>query len=161
MSLIASRIGNLDVKAKRDNKEMNMNNKRMAIVIILMLGLLAAGCAQSTTSVSRNGTTKRTTMRLIFQPDFADRSFSSGEDYSLSTQFNDVTYIWPEGKGNFSKEANAISFEGKNINCTVVNRQLTINGRQVGEFKKGDSVRITADGEVFVNGVKLKQSGNT
>jgi hypothetical protein len=138
-----------------------MNNKRAAIMIILMLGLLAAGCAQSTANVSRNDTTHSTTMHLIFQPDFADRSFSSSEDYSLSTQFNDVTYIWPEGKGNFSKKSNEISFEGKNINCTVVKRQLTINGRQVAEFKKGDSVRITGDGEVFVNGKKLEPSNGT
>jgi hypothetical protein len=138
-----------------------MNNKRTAIVIILMLGLLAAGCAPSTAGASRNDSAQRTTMRLIFQPDFADRSFSSGTDYSLSTQFNDVTYIWPEGKGNFSKESNEISFEGKNIKCTVVNRRLTINGRQVGEFKKGDSVRITPDGEVFVNGTELKPSAGT
>lgn len=138
-----------------------MNKKRTAIVTALMLGLLAAGCTQSTANVSKNDVTYNTSMRLIFQPDFADRSFSSSEDYSLSTQFNDVTYIWPEGKGNFSKKSNEISFEGKSIKCTVVKRQLTINGRQIAEFKQGDRVRITGDGEVFVNGDKLKSPGDT
>jgi hypothetical protein len=132
-----------------------MNDKRAAIVTIMMLGVLAAGCAESVPDVSRNQSAHGTTMHLIFQPGFADRSFSTSEDYSLSTQFNGVTYIWPEGKGDFSKKSNEISFEGKNINCTVVKRQLTINGHQVAEFKKGDSVRITGDGEVFVNGKKL------
>jgi hypothetical protein len=132
-----------------------MNDRRAAIVTITILGLLAAGCAESTPSVSTNKGTLGTTMHLIFQPDFADRSFSSSEDYSLSTQFNDVTYIWPEGKGSFSKKSNEITFEGKSIKCTVVDRRLSINGRRIAEFEKGDRVRITGDGEIFVNGKKL------
>ena len=132
-----------------------MNGKRAAIVTIFVLGLLSAGCAESTTSAGKSDETLGTTMHLIFQPGFADRSFSTSEDYSLSTQFNGVTYVWPEGKGNFSKESNEISFEGKSIKCTVADRRLSINGRQVAEFKKGDRVRITGDGEIFVNGKKL------
>jgi hypothetical protein len=137
-----------------------MSKKQTAIAATLMLGLLAAGCAQSTTNASRNNTTYDTTMHLTFQPDFADRSFSSGKDYSLSTGFNGVTYIWPEGKGNFSKKSNEISFQGKNIKCTVVKRRLTINGRRIADFEEGDRVRITPEGEVFVNGKKLDSPGD-
>jgi hypothetical protein len=133
-----------------------MNKKRTAIVTILMLGLLAAGCAKSTVSVRRNESTYRTSTHLILQPDVADRSFRSSQDYMLSTEFNDVTYIWPEGKGNLSKKSNEISFEGKSISCSVVERRLTINGRMIGEFEEGDRVRISGEGKVFVNDVELK-----
>jgi hypothetical protein len=100
------------------------------------------------------------TTHLILRPDFADRSFSSSKDFMLSTEFNDVTYIWPEGKGNLSKKLNEISFEGKSINCSVVERRLTINGRPAGQFNEGDRVRITGDGKVFVNDVELKTPGD-
>jgi hypothetical protein len=78
----------------------------------------------------------------------------------LSTEFSNVTYIWPKGKGNFSKNFNEISFEGKSIKCSVVKRRLTINGRPAGEFDEGDRVRITGDGNVFVNDVELKTPGD-
>jgi hypothetical protein len=131
--------------------------KQNAIVIILMFCLLAAGCANSTVSTGKNESTYHTSTQLIFYPNFADRSFKSNEDYSISTTFDDVTYIWPEGEGNFSKDSNEITFEGKNINCSVVNRRLTINGSRIFEFEEGDQVRITGDGKVFVNDVEAKQ----
>jgi len=137
-----------------------MNTKRTAIVTILMLGLMAAGCAKSTVHTKQNNGTYRTTTHLIFQPDFADRSFSSSNDYMLSTEFNDVTYIWPEGKGNFSRNFNEIRFKGKSIDCSVTERRLTINGRPAGQFEEGDRVRITGDGKVLVNGVELESSGD-
>jgi len=136
-----------------------MNIKRTVIVIMLTICLLAGGCAQSTVH-ERQDYTYGTSMHLIFQPDFADRSFSSSKDYTLSTEFNDVTYIWPEGKGNFSRNSKEISFEGKNIKCSVIERQLTINEHQIGEFQQGDRVRITGDGEIFVNNIKLKSPGD-
>jgi len=137
-----------------------MNNKQTVITTILMLGLLAAGCEQNTVRAKQNDGTYRTSTHLILRPDFADRSFSSSKDFMLSTEFNDVTYIWPEGKGNLSKKLNEISFEGKSINCSVVERRLTINGRRIGEFNEGDRVRITGDGKVFVNDVELKTPGD-
>ena len=138
-----------------------MSNKQAAIVIILMLCLLAAGCAQSTVSTKQNDVTYRATTHLVFQPDFADRSFSSSNDYMVSTGFNNVTYVWPKGKGNFSKNFNEIRFEGKSIKCIVKERRLTINVRPVGQFEEGDQVRITGDGRVFVNDVELKTPGDT
>ena len=137
-----------------------MNNKRTAIVTIIMLGLLAIGCSQNTVRVNQNDSTRGTSIHLIFQPDFADRSFSISKDYMLSTEFNDVTYIWPEGKGNFSRQLKEISFEGKSISCSVVERRLTINARQIGEFEEGDRVRITGDGKIFINDVELKSTGD-
>ena len=142
------------------NKETDMNKKRTPIVITLMLCLLAAGCANSTVSTKQNDGTYRATTHLIFQPDFADRSFSSSKDYMISTKFNDVTYVWPGGKGNYSRNFNEITFKGKNISCSVVERRITINGRRIGEFEEGDSVRITGEGKVFVNDVELKSPGD-
>jgi hypothetical protein len=133
-----------------------MNKKQNAILIILTFCLLAVGCAKSTVHVRQNDGTYHTSTHLIFQPDFADRSFSSSSDYMISTGFNNVTYIWPEGKGNFSKNFNEITFEGKNISCSIVERRLTINGSRIGEFDEGDRVRITGDGKAFVNDVELK-----
>ena len=134
-----------------------MDKKQNAIVITLMFCLLAAGCAQSTDRVGQNNGTYRASTQLIFYPGFADRSFKSSEDYTISTTFDGVTYIWPEGEGNFSKDSNEITFEGKNINCNVVDRQLTINGSRIIEFEEGDQVRITGDGKVFVNDVERKE----
>lgn len=134
-----------------------MDNKQNAIVITLMFCLLAAGCAKSTDRVGQNDSTYHASTQLIFYPDFADRSFKSNEDYTISTTFDGVTYIWPEGKGNFSKDSNEITFKGKNINCNVVERRLTINGSRIIEFEEGDHVRITDDGKVFVNDVERKE----
>ena len=138
-----------------------MSKKRTAIVTILILGLLATGCANSTVRTKQNDGIYRATTHLIFQPDFADRSFSSSNDYMVSTGFNDVTYVWPKGKGSFSRNFNEISFEGKSIKCTVVERRLTINGRRIAEFEQSDRVRITGDGKVFVNDVELKSPGES
>jgi len=137
-----------------------MSKKQTAIVTILMLCLLAAGCANSTVSTEQNDGTYLTTTHLIFQPNFADRSFSSSRDYMISTGFNDITYIWPKGEGNFSKNFNEIRFKGNNISCSVVERRLTINGRRIGEFDEGDKVRITSNGKAFVNDVELKMPGD-
>jgi len=139
---------------------MDMNKKRTAIVITLMLGLLAAGCAKSTARAKQNDGTYRTSTHLILRPDPADRSFSSSQDYMVSTGFNDVTYVWSQGMGNFSKNFNEISFEGTSIDCTVIERRLTINGRPAGQFNEGDRVRITGDGKVFVNDVEIKTLGD-
>jgi len=134
-----------------------MSKKQKAIVILLILGLLVTGCAQSTVRDRQDDDTYRTSTHLIFYPDFADRSFSSSEDYMISTEFDDVTYVWPAGKGNFSKISNEITFNGENIRCNVVERRLTINGSRIFEFEQGDRVRITGDGKVFVNNIELKQ----
>ena len=134
-----------------------MNKIQNATLTILIFCLLAAGCAKSTVSTKQNDGTYRATTHLVFQPDFADRSFSSSSDNMISTGFNNVTYVWPQGKGNFSKNFNEITFEGNNISCSVVERRLTINGSRIAEFDEGDNVRITGDGKVFVNDIELKQ----
>jgi len=134
-----------------------MSKKQKVIVAILTFCLLAAGCSQSTIRTGQNEGTYHTSTQLIFHPDFADRSFKSNEDYMISTAFDDVTYIWPQGKGNFSKNSNEITFKGNNISCRVANRRLTINGSRIVEFEEGDHVRITGDGKVFVNDVELKE----
>lgn len=134
-----------------------MSKKRTAILTILIFIVLTAGCSQSTVRDRQDDGTYRTSTHLIFYPDFADRSFKSGEDYTISTEFDDVTYIWPEGEGNFSKDSNEITFEGKNIHCSIVKRRLIINGNRIVELKEGDRVRTTGDGKVFVNGAGPKE----
>ena len=134
-----------------------MNKKQKTIVTIMIFIVLAAGCSQSTVRERQDDGTYRTSTHLIFYPDFADRSFKSSEDYMISTEFDDVTYIWPQGKGNFSKNFNEIVFKGNNISCNVVERRLTINGSRIFEFEEGDRIRITGDGKVFVNDVERKE----
>ena len=134
-----------------------MNKKRTTIITILIFIVLAAGCSQNTVRERQDDVSYRTSTHLIFYPDFADRSFKSSEDYMISTEFDDVIYIWPAGKGEFSKISNEISFEGKNINCSVVEHRLNINGSRIFEFDEGDRVRITSDGKVFVNDVERKE----
>jgi hypothetical protein len=138
----------------------DIGNKQNAVIIILMFCLLAGGCTQSTDSVGQNNVTYRTSTQLIFYPDFADRSFKSSEDYTISTTFDGVTYIWPQGEGNFSKDSNEITFQGKNINCNVIGRRLTINGSRIVESKEGDNVRITDGGKIFVNNIEIKKPGD-
>ncbi len=133
-----------------------MNMKQTAIITILILCMLAAGCAKSTVRVSQDHGTYSTSTHLIFYPNFADRSFSSNEDFMISTEFSDVTYVWPAGKGEFSKNSNEITFKGENISCNIIERRLTINGNRIVEFDEGDRVRITGDSKVFVNDVELE-----
>ena len=137
-----------------------MNKKRTAIMTILMLSLLASGCAQSKVRVKQHDGIYPASTLLVFRPDFADRSFSGSRDFMISTKFNDVTYVWPAGKGNYSKNFNEITFKGNNISCSVVERRITINGHRIGEFEEGDNVRITGDGKVFVNNVEFKSPGD-
>lgn len=135
-----------------------MNKRQTTILMILIFCFLAAGCGQNTVGARQDDETYHVSTHLVFYPDFADRSFKSSENYMISTGFDGVTYIWPQGKGNFSKDTNEITFEGNNINCSVVKRRLTINGSRIAEFKEGDKVRITGEGKVFVNGVELKNN---
>ncbi|OHB61109.1 MAG: hypothetical protein A2168_05010 [Planctomycetes bacterium RBG_13_50_24] len=137
-----------------------MNKKQTMVAAFLMLGFLMAGCAQVTTHVRQNDGTYRTSKRLVFRSDLPGRSFSSEGDDMVATEFHNVTYAFPQGKGSFSKNFDEISFQGRQINCRVVGRELTVNELRYGEFEKSDRVRITGDGKVFVNDVELKSPGD-
>src|SRR4030042_655571 len=139
---------------------MIMNKKQTMVAAFLMLGFLMAGCAQVTTHVRQNDGTYRTSKRLVFRSDLPGRSFSSEGDDMVATEFHNVTYAFPQGKGSFSKNLHEISFQGRQINCRVVGRELTVNELRYGEFEKSDRVRITGDGKVFVNDVELKSPGD-
>lgn len=138
-----------------------MNKKQTMATTFLMLGLLITGCAQVTTRVRQNDGTYRTSKHLVFRSDLPGRSFGSQEDYMVATKFQDVTYAWPQGKGSFSKNFKEISFEGRQINCRVVGRELTVNELRFGEFEKGDRVRISSDGKVFVNDIEREPLGDS
>ncbi len=133
-----------------------MNNRQMTITAFLVLGLLLAGCAQVTTRVRQEDGTYRTSKRLIFRSDLPSRSFSSEGDDRVATEFHNVTYSFPKGKGSFSKNFDKIDFEGHQIKCSIVGRELTVNDLRFGELVKGDLVRITSDGKVLVNDVERR-----
>ena len=137
-----------------------MNKKQTMVAAFLMLGLLIAGCAQVTTRVRQNDGTYRTSKRLVFRSDLSGRSFSSEGDDMVATEFHNVTYAFPQGKGSFSKNFDEISFQGRQVKCSIVGRELTVNELRFGEFEKGDHVRITGDGKVFVNDVEFKSPGD-
>jgi len=141
---------------------MIMNKKKTMVAAFLMLGLLMAGCAQVTTRVRQKDGTYREYKRTVFRSDLLpDRSFSSEEDYMVATEFHNVTYAWPQGKGSFSKNFDEISFQGRQINCSVIGRELTVNGLRFRGFEKGDRVRITSEGKVFVNDIEREPLGDS
>ena len=127
-----------------------MNIKHTTVTAFLMLGLLIAGCAQSTTRVRQDDGTYRTYKRLVFRSDLPSRSFSSEGDDMVATEFHDVTYAFPQGKGSFSKDLDEISFQGRRVKCSIVGRELTVNELRFKEFEKGDLVRITSDGKTVI-----------
>jgi hypothetical protein len=138
-----------------------MNIKRTTVSAFLTLGLLIAGCAQVTTRVRQDDGTYRTSKRLVFRSDLPSRSFSSEGDDRVATEFHDVTYTFPQGKGSFSKNFDKIDFEGRQVKCSIVGRELTVNELRFKEFEKGDLVRITSDGRVFANDVERKPLGGS
>ena len=138
-----------------------MNKKHTMVAAILMLGLLIAGCAQVTTHVRQNDGTYRTSKHWIFRSDLPSRSFSSEGDDMVATEFHNVTYTFPKGKGSFSKNFKEIKFQCHQVNCSIVGRELSVNELCFGEFEKGDSVRITSDGKVFVNDIEREPLGDS
>ena len=104
-----------------------MNNRQMTVRVFLVFGLLLAGCAQVTTRVRQEDGTYRTSKRLILRSDLPSRSFSSEGDDRVATEFHDVTHSFPKGTGSFSKDFERIDFEGGQIKCSIVGRELTVN----------------------------------
>lgn len=137
-----------------------MNKKQTMVGAFVMLGLLMAGCAQVTTRVRQNDGTYREYKRLVFRSDLPSRSFSSEGDDMEATDFHNVTYTFPQGKGSFSKKFDEISFQGRKVKCSIVGRELTVNELRFGEFEKGDRVRIASDGKVFVNDIEREPLGD-
>lgn len=137
-----------------------MNNRKMTTAAFLMLSLLLAGCAQVTTRIRQEDGMYRTSKRLVFRSDLPSRSFTSEGDDRVATEFHGVTYLFPKGKGSFSKNFDKIDFEGLQIRCSIVGRELTVNDLRFGEFEKGDLVRITSDNRVLVNDVERQPLGD-
>ena len=138
-----------------------MNSKRVTVTAFLILGLLIAGCAQVTTHVRQEDGTYREHKRLVFRSDLPSRSFSSEGDDMVATEFHKVTYTFPQGKGSFSKNFDEISFQGRQVKCSIVGRELSVNGSKFTGFEKGDRVRITSDGKVFVNDTEREPLGDS
>ena len=138
-----------------------MNKKQAMVAAFLTLGLLMAGCAQVTVRKRQKDGTYRTSKHLAFRASLPDRSFSSAEDDMVATVFHNVTYAWPQGKGSLSENFDEISFQGRQINCSVVGRELSVNELRFRGFEKGDRVRITSDGKVFVNDIEREPLGGS
>ena len=137
-----------------------MNKKQTMVAAFLMFGLVVAGCVRVTTRVRQKDGTYRTSKHWVRRSSLFDLSFSSEEDYMVAHEFHDVTYTWPQGQGSLSAKFDEISFQGRQIECSVVGRQLTVNDSQFAEFEKGDRVRITSDGKVFVNDIEREPLGD-
>jgi hypothetical protein len=140
---------------------MIMNKKQTMIAAFLMLGLLIAGCTQVTTGIRQEDGTYRTSKRWVFRSDLPGRSFRCDEDYMVASTLNDVTYAWPQGRGSLSMNFDGISFQGRQVKCSVVGRELSVNELRFGGFEKGDRVRITSDGKVFVNDIEREPLGGS
>ncbi|KPK39295.1 MAG: hypothetical protein AMJ65_11765 [Phycisphaerae bacterium SG8_4] len=138
-----------------------MSKKQTTVAAFLTLGLLVAGCAQVTTHVRQEDGTYRKSKRWIFRSDLPGRSFKSEGNDMVATEFHDVTYAFPQGKGSFSKNFDELSFQGRQVKCSVVGRELSVNGSKFTGFEKGDRVRITSDGKVFVNDIEHEPLGDS
>ena len=131
-----------------------MNAQRILLTVTIVLALLLAGCTTAKSTVRQKDGTYRTTHHLIFKPSMSDfLDFRCLENYDTATTLHGVTYEWPQGSGSLMMP-DTIVFTGRNLNCRVVGNSLTINGREFGQFKEGDRVRITPDGKVLVNDVE-------
>ncbi len=137
-----------------------MKRKQTMATAFLMLGMLMAGCAVVTTHVRQDDGTYREYKSLLFRSDLPSRSFSSEGDDMVANEFHNVTYVFPQGKGSFSKNFDEISFQGRKVKCNIVGRELTVNELRFREFEKGDHVRITSDGKVFVNDIEREPLGD-
>jgi len=133
-----------------------MKSKHTMAIAFLMLGMLMVGCAVVTSRVRQDDGTYREHKSLLYRSDLPSRSFSSDGDDMVATTFHNVTYVFPQGKGSFSKNFDEISFQGSHVKCSIFGRELTVNELRFREFEKGDHVRITSDGEVLVNDIERK-----
>ena len=81
-------------------------------------------------------------------------------NYVVATAFHGVTYAWPQGKGSYSPNFEEITFQGQQLDCLLVGRELSVNGSRFTGFEEGDRVRITGDGKVLVNDIPREPLGD-
>jgi hypothetical protein len=126
----------------------------LLLLAVLIVALLAAGCTTCTTAVRQPDGTYKTTRHLIWRPSADDyTTFESDEDYMIETTWYGVTYEWPRGTSKIMS-LNDLEFHGPAVDCHVTKRELTVNGKSYGEMEEGTCVRLTGEGEVYVDGVK-------
>jgi len=131
-----------------------MIGRGIALIVVLVIALVSAGCTTCTTSVRQPDGTYKTTRHMIWRPSPDEyRSFEADEDYMIQTTWHGVTYEWPKGKNELTSLTEMV-FHGESVECHVTKRSLTVNGKSYGEMKKGARVRLTGEGEVYVDGVK-------
>lgn len=131
-----------------------MKARQIGLTAMLFIALLAAGCTTCTTAVRQDDGTYKTTRHLIWRPSPDEyRSFESDEDYMIETTWHGVTYEWPSGKNELTSLTD-MEFHGESVECHVSKRALTVNGKSYGEMKEGTRVRLTGEGEVYVDDVK-------
>jgi hypothetical protein len=131
-----------------------MTGRGISLIALLLVASLAAGCTTCTTTVRQPDGTYQTTRHLIWRPSADDyTSFESDKDYMIATTWYGVTYEWPRGKSELTSLTD-MEFHGPSVDCHVTKRALTVNGKSYGEMEEGTCVRLTGDGEVYVDGVK-------
>ena len=131
-----------------------MKAKGIGLIALLLVTLLTAGCTTCTTTVRQDDGTYKTTRHMIWRPSPEEyRSFESDKDYMIETTWYGVTYEWPRGKSELTSLSD-MEFHGDSVECHVTKRALTVNGKSYGEMKEGTRVRLTGEGDVYVDGVK-------
>jgi hypothetical protein len=135
-----------------------MTTSRIMLLAVLVISMIAAGCAVSTTSIRQKDGTVRTTRHLVWLPSLQFRTFTSDEDYMIAWEIHGVQYVFPKGTGTW-ESLDQISFRGDTIRCKVLKRELFVDDRSVGKFEPGDCVRITGDGRVLVNEKERPSTG--
>jgi len=133
-----------------------MTRTFLPLSLAVVVAVTTAGCTTATVRVRQPDGTYRMTEELVWTHEVDGRSYRTFEcqdDYMVATDMSGVTYEWPQGKGRLEDDWTT-TFEGEGLRCEARKRTLTVNGRQYGEFNKGDHVRITPEGRVVVNGVE-------
>jgi hypothetical protein len=142
------------VSFEHSRKGIIMPARGICLIVLLFISLLAAGCTTCTTAVRQDDGTYRTTRHMIWKPSAEDyTTFESDKDYMISTTWHGVTYEWPRGKSTWTSLTD-VKFQGASVECHITKRALTVNGKSYGEMKEGTRVRLTGEGEVYVDGVK-------
>ena len=96
-----------------------------------------------------------TTLILLCFTGCKPRAVSISPDINeLTVRLEDVTYMAPAQK-KFSfidSPKGTHSFTGDSLSFSVTNGRLTVNGKDVGTVKAGDTVSIDGTGAVSING---------
>jgi hypothetical protein len=121
---------------------------RSGFRICALLSALLVSC-----HASKVATTPTSTMPLVQEHRWGNHVIeydaTPTNDYSFHASFED------DGDGNPVEVAN-LTIDGKEHQLRFRNGTLSLNGMEYGAVQKGDRVKLSGDGKVFVNGTERK-----